>query len=119
MKSVSVAWATAPRSMARAIEQAQRRAVDRGIAVLEEHAAFSRTGRGVAQVETTGLIIAAFEHRDSRSGDPNLHTHIVVSNKVCVIGADGIARWLALDSKALYAMNVTASEAYNTAMGPS
>lgn len=62
------------------------------------------------------MIIAAFEHRDSRSGDPNLHTHIVVSNKVCATGADGIARWLALDSKALYAMNVTASEAYNTAM---
>ncbi|HRY10784.1 MAG TPA: MobF family relaxase, partial [Candidatus Nanopelagicales bacterium] len=117
VKSVSVAWATAPRSLARAIEQAQRRAVDRGIAVLEEHAAFSRTGAGgAAQVETTGLIIAAFEHRDSRSGDPNLHTHIVVSNKVCATGADGIARWLALDSKALYAMNVTASEAYNTAM---
>jgi hypothetical protein len=40
----------------------------------------------------------------------------VVSNKVCVIGADGIPRWLALDGKAMFQMNVAASEAYNTAM---
>ncbi|MGV0993780.1 MAG: MobF family relaxase [Mycobacterium sp.] len=117
VKSVSVAWALAPRTLARQLERAHRLAVKRGIAVLEEHAAFSRMGAGgVAQVESTGLIIAAFDHRDSRSGDPNLHTHIVVSNKVCVIGADGIPRWLALDGKALYQMNVAASEAYNTAL---
>lgn len=117
VKSISIVWATAPRALARAIERAQRRAVKRAVAVLEEHAAFSRMGAGgVAQVESTGLMIAAFEHRDSRSGDPNLHTHIVVSNKVCVIGPDGKQRWLALDAKALYQMNVAASEAYNTAM---
>ena len=52
---------------------------------------------GVAQVNTTGLIAAAFDHRDSRAGDPNLHTHVAVSNKVRAIGADGIPRWLALD----------------------
>ena len=45
---------------------------------LEENAAFSRMGaHGVAQVNTTGLIAAAFDHRDSRAGDPNLHTHLV------------------------------------------
>ena len=117
VKTISIVWATAPRALARAIERAQRRAVKRAVVVLEEHAAFSRIGAGgVAQVQATGLMIAAFEHRDSRSGDPNLHTHIVVSNKVCVIGSDGKQRWLALDAKALYQMNVAASEAYNTAM---
>ena len=50
---------------------------------LEEHAAFSRMGAdGIAQVNTSGLIAAAFDHRDSRAGDPNLHTHVAVSNKV-------------------------------------
>ena len=63
-----------------------------------------------------GLIIAAFEHRDSRAGDPNLHTHITVSNKVCAVGPDGIPRWLALDGAALYRAIVAASEVYNTAM---
>ena len=49
---------------------------------------------GIAQVDTTGLIAAAFDHRDSRAGDPNLHTHVAVSNKVQAIGADGIrAGW--------------------------
>jgi hypothetical protein len=33
--------------------------------------------RGAGDV--TGLIAAAFTHRDSRSGDPDFHTHVVVS----------------------------------------
>ena len=61
---------------------------------------------GVAQVDTTGFIAAAFDHRDSRAGDPNLHTHVAVSNKVCAIGADGIPRWLALDGQPLYKAKV-------------
>ena len=44
---------------------------------------------GVQQVDTTGLVAAAFDHRDSRAGDPDLHTHVAVSNKVRVRAADG------------------------------
>ena len=45
--------------------------------MLEEHAAFTRTGKGgIAQIATNGLTMAAFEHWDSRAGDPNLHTHV-------------------------------------------
>ena len=69
---------------------------------------------GIAQVNTTGLIAAAFDHRDSRAGDPNLHTHVAVSNKVQAIGADGIPRWLALDGTPLHKAVVAASELYNT-----
>ena len=117
VKSVSVVWALAPRALARQIEQAHRRAVEVAIEFLEEHAAFTRMGsRAVAQVDTTGLIVAAFDHRDSRAGDPNLHTHITVSNKVCAIGPDGIARWLALDGTPLHQSTVAASEVYNTAL---
>ena len=64
--------------------------------LVEEHAAFTRTGHGgIAQVETNGLIAAAFEHWDSRAGDPNLHTHVAVSSKVQ--GTDG--KWRALDAR--------------------
>ena len=78
---------------------------------LEKHAAYTRRGtNGIAQVDTTGLIAAAFTHRDSRAGDPDLHTHVAVSNKVCT--ADG--RWLSLDGRALYRNKVAASEHYNT-----
>ena len=82
------------------------------LALVEEHAALTRTGRGgIAQIQTSGLIAAAFEHWDSRAGDPNLHTHVAVSSKVQ--GADG--KWRALDARLLYAMKVAASETYNTA----
>ena len=39
-----------------------------------------------------------FDHRTSREGDPLLHTHLVVANRVQ--GPDG--RWTALDGRDLY-----------------
>jgi conjugative relaxase-like TrwC/TraI family protein len=115
VKSVSALWAIAPAPIARAIEDCHHQAVAETLEFLEEHAAFSRTGaHGVAQVNTTGLIAAAFDHRDSRAGDPNLHTHLVISNKVQAVGADGIPRWLALDGTPLHHAAVAASEFYNT-----
>jgi conjugative relaxase-like TrwC/TraI family protein len=44
-------------------------------------------------------VAVAFEHRMSRAGDPNLHTHVLVQN--AAQGPDG--RWTALDSHRLYA----------------
>ena len=115
VKSVSALWAIAPTPIARAIEECHHHAVAETLEFLEEHAAFSRMGaHGVAQVNTTGLIAAAFDHRDCRAGDPNLHTHLVISNKVQVIGADGVPRWLALDGTPLHHATVAASELYNT-----
>jgi TrwC relaxase len=84
-------------------------------AFIEANAAFTRAGAGgVAQVDTTGLIGAAFTHRDSRAGDPDLHTHVAVSNKVATIDANGVQRWLALDGQPLHRVMVAASELYNT-----
>ena len=82
---------------------------------LEANAAFTRSGtNGVAQVDTTGLIATAFTHRDSRAGDPDLHTHVAISNKVATIDANGVQRWLALDGQPLHRITVAASELYNT-----
>lgn len=115
VKSVSALWAIAPAPIAAAIEQCHHHAVAETLQFLEDQAAFSRMGaQGVAQVNTTGLIAAAFDHRDSRAGDPNLHTHLVISNKVQALGADGIPRWLALDGTPLHHATVAASELYNT-----
>ena len=115
VKSVSTLWAIAPPPIARTIEDCHHQAVAETLEFLEEHAAFSRMGaHGVAQVNTTGLIAAAFDHRDSRAGDPNLHTHLVISNKVQAIGADGIPRWLALDGSRCTRPKSSASEFYNT-----
>ncbi|MEO6712999.1 MAG: MobF family relaxase, partial [Mycobacteriales bacterium] len=111
VKSVSTLWAVAPRAVAEQIEAAHQAAVASALRWLETDAAYTRMGRaGVRQVEVNGLVAAAFTHRDARSGDPDLHTHVAVSNKVQT--RDG--RWLALDGRVLYKANVSASERYNT-----
>ncbi|MGY1684958.1 MobF family relaxase [Geodermatophilus sp. SYSU D00867] len=111
VKSVSTLWALAPPAVAARVEAAHAAAVADTLAWLEEHAAFTRLGAGgVRQVETTGLVAAVFTHRDSRAGDPDLHTHVAVSNKVQT--RDG--RWRALDGRVLHKANVAASERYNT-----
>ncbi|MEB3980213.1 relaxase domain-containing protein [Mycobacterium sp. 663a-19] len=115
VKSVSALWAIAPRDVAAVIEQCHDAAVADALKWLETHAAFTRSGTdGVAQVDTTGLIGAAFTHRDSRAGDPDLHTHVAISNKVATVGADGVLRWLALDGRPIHQFTVAASELYNT-----
>ena len=57
-------------------------------------------------------MAAAFTHRDSRAGDPDLHTHVAVANKVQTL--DG--RWLSIDGRVLFKAKVAASETYNTAL---
>ena len=63
-------------------------------------------------MEANGFIGAAFRHRTSRAGDPQLHTHVVVPN--LVQGADG--RWSAPDGRHLYAWKKTAGTLYQSAL---
>jgi DNA primase catalytic core len=113
VKSVSVLWAVADKSTAAAIERAHRAAVGDALRFIEQHALYTRTGtNGVRQVEVRGLVAAAFTHRDSRAGDPDLHTHVAVANKVQTL--DG--RWLSIDGRILFKATVAASETYNTAL---
>jgi len=119
VKSVSALWAIAPREVAQQIHAAHHAAVQDVLGWLERDASYTRGGAaGVQQLDTTGLLAAAFDHRDSRAGDPDLHTHVAVSSKVRVRNVDGSryahGRWLALDGRVLYKATVTASERYNT-----
>jgi len=113
VKSAVLLWALDERPWVRdAVRQAHEDAKNAALELLEEHAAFTRTGTGgIAQIRTRGLIAAAFDHYDSRDGDPNLHTHVAISSKVQ--GTDG--QWRALDARVLYRITVAASECYNTA----
>ena len=52
------------------------------------------------------MIAAAFDHWDSRAGDPHLHTHVVVANRVQT--ADGM--WRSLDGATLFRYAVALSE---------
>jgi conjugative relaxase-like TrwC/TraI family protein len=113
VKSVSTLWAIADPAVAAVIEQAHQAAVEDALAFIEKHALFTRIGpQGIRQVNVRGLVAAAFAHRDSRAGDPDLHTHVAVANKVQTL--DG--RWLSIDGRVLFKANVAASETYNTAL---
>jgi conjugative relaxase-like TrwC/TraI family protein len=96
-KSVSALWALAD-SSAQAVAE-HRVAVRAALAYLDTHAALSRRGTdGVEQVGSAGLVSALFDHRTSRAGDPQLHTHALVLNKVRC--ADG--RWRTIDATELF-----------------
>jgi conjugative relaxase-like TrwC/TraI family protein len=113
VKSVSSLWAVADPHIAAQIEQAHQAAVQDALGFIERYALFTRQGRnGVRQVNVRGLVAAAFTHRDSRAGDPDLHTHVAVANKVQTL--DG--RWLSIDGRVLFKATVAASESYNTAL---
>ena len=110
-KSVSVLWALSPRSVQDQILQTHHHAIKATLDWLEELVIHTRAGRnGVAHVGTHGAIAAAFDHWESRSGDPQLHTHVVIANRIQRI-MDGA--WVTLDSRTLYKAAVAASEHYN------
>ena len=113
VKSVSTLWAVAEPAVSAAIEKAHQAAVNDALGFIEQQALFTRTGpQGIRQVNVRGLVGAAFTHRDSRAGDPDLHTHVAVANKVQTL--DG--RWLSIDGRVLFKAKVAASETYNTAL---
>jgi conjugative relaxase-like TrwC/TraI family protein len=113
VKSVSTLWAVAEPAVAAVVERAHQAAVNDALAFIEKHALFTRTGpQGIRQVNVRGLVATAFTHRDSRAGDPDLHTHVAVANKVQTL--DG--RWLSIDGRLLFKANVAVSETYNTAL---
>ena len=114
VKSVSTLWALAAPQVAREVEAAHAAAVRATLGLLEREVAFTRVGRGgIRQVPVAGLVAAAFDHRDSRAGDPDLHTHVVISNKVQTLPNEG-AKWLTLDGRIIFKAKVMASEHYNT-----
>jgi TrwC relaxase len=79
-KSVSVLWASAPDAAAQQkVRAAHHEGVRAAMKLLEAEGAFVRRGRnGVRQEKVSGVLAAAFDHRTSRTGDPQMHTHVAV-----------------------------------------
>lgn len=112
-KSVSVLFAVGEPAVRDAIRAAHDRAVVEAITYLEGSASVVRRGAGGARVESAnGLIVAAFRHRTSRAGDPQLHTHALVAN--LAQGTDG--RWSTLDGRRIYAHARAASFVYQAVL---
>ena len=112
-KSVSAMWALADDGVSTAVRRAHAAAVRTALDYLDEHASFSRTGRdGAVQVGSEGFAAAVFDHRTSRAGDPQLHTHALVLNKVrCHDGG-----WRTLDGHEIYAHKKSAGALYQAAL---
>ena len=111
-KSFSIAWGLGDEQLRRGIESAHERAIQDVIRHLEKNVVMTRRGRnGVRQIETSsGVVGTKFRHWDSRAGDPNLHDHVVIANRVQ--GVDG--QWSSIDGRMIYAYGVEASELYNS-----
>jgi conjugative relaxase-like TrwC/TraI family protein len=112
-KSVSVLWGLSDAETSAAVRAAHDRAVAEGLTYLDRHATFARRGAGGEnRIETSGLVAAAFVHRTSRTGDPQLHTHVLAAN--VVRGSDG--RWSSPDARLLYFHARTAGFVYQASL---
>ncbi len=111
-KSASVLWGIADAATQACIADAHHAAVAQVLDFIEREVAATRTGAtgrdgAVAQVDVTGVVATAFDHFDSRAGDPHLHTHVVIGNKVQT-ALDG--KWRSLDGRPIHASVVALSE---------
>ncbi|MFP5375179.1 MAG: MobF family relaxase, partial [Acidimicrobiia bacterium] len=103
-KSVSILWARAGEKDRQAIVECVEEAVAAGVAYLQNHAAFVRTGPGWRACRADGLLAASYLHGTSRALDPQLHAHVVVANMAET--RSGAVR--ALDGRALFTHAKTA-----------
>jgi conjugative relaxase-like TrwC/TraI family protein len=121
-KSVSVLWASLLHAAAEAeaagdeaeaerlteraglVRDAVRRANDRMIAVAERNLAYVRTGHHSKTSgewrDADGLLVASFPQHTNRDGDPQLHVHNAVANRVqrADKAESGDEKWRALDA---------------------
>jgi conjugative relaxase-like TrwC/TraI family protein len=112
-KSVSALWAIGEDSVPQSVLAAHRAAVRTALDYLDAHASFSRVGTdGHTQVTTEGFAAVVFGHRTSRAGDPQIHSHALVVNKVQC--PDGV--WRTVDGHEIYAHKKSAGTVYQAAL---
>ncbi|MEA2233456.1 MAG: hypothetical protein QOD83_3272, partial [Solirubrobacteraceae bacterium] len=112
-KSASVLFGIADERVQRAVLEAQDEAVAAGLSYLERHACRTRIGAGGHEVvRGYGFVGAAFRHRTSRAGDPQVHTHVLVAN--ATRRADGL--WGTLDGRQVYAHARTAGHVHEAVL---
>ena len=112
-KGVSLLFALGDPQLSLTVRAAHDAAVVAALRYLEREAGEVRRGRdGLVRLPGGGFVAAAFRHRTSRAGDPQLHTHVLVAN--IAQGPDG--RWTALDGRQLYAQAKTAGTLYQAVL---
>jgi len=120
-KSVSLLWALGDEETRRQVLEAFEKATVSALGYLESVASSTRgasktpvlddngdpilNGNGTPKfrvetwpIDTAGYVAASFTEFTSRAGDPQVHTHVVIANKVN--GTDGV--WRTVDGRLLY-----------------
>lgn len=109
-KDASILWGIGDPALQARIAQCHERALAATLRQLETNILQSRAGHGgVATVAVKGLIAGQWDHWDTRDGEPHLHSHLVVSNRV-QRASDG--KWVTIDSRSLYRHAVMLSEVH-------
>jgi conjugative relaxase-like TrwC/TraI family protein len=112
-KSVSVLFGIGDENTRRQVVEAHDAAVAAMAGWIERHAHTRRRVAGeVVTIDSDGLVMAAFRQHTSRALDPQLHTHLIVANRV--MSPDG--RWLALDARTLLRDQRTLSAIYHAGL---
>ena len=99
-KSISASWAVADTATRRQLQAAYDVSLGAVVDYVQANAVASRKGvNGVERIDVPdGAAIARFDHYTSRAGDPQLHTHLLVMNRV--LCSDG--KWRTLDGRIVY-----------------
>jgi len=108
-KSVSLLWALGGAETGAEISRAHERSVEAALDYMQREACWTRRGAGGSEfVQGNGYLAAAYLHRSSRNGDPQLHTHVLIAN--ATTGPDG--SWTRLYHPAIYDHAKTAGYIY-------
>jgi conjugative relaxase-like TrwC/TraI family protein len=107
-KSVSILYGLGDAATGRAVLAAHHAGLAEAVGYLDEHLGARRGHGGVQHVAGQGLLSVGFDHRTSREGDPLLHTHLVIANRIQ--GPD--RHWTALDGRDLYRHRLAADAIY-------
>jgi conjugative relaxase-like TrwC/TraI family protein len=112
-KSVSVLFAVGDDDTRNEVLAAHDSAVATMVEWVEAHAHTRfRINGNVAVVDAKGIVAATFRQHTSRVLDPQLHTHVVIANRVR--SPDG--RWLSLDARTLKLDQRTLSSVYHSTL---
>jgi len=97
-KSVSVLWALGGSPVGAEVAEAHAAAVEAALGYLQRQACFTRRGAGGREfLQGSGFLAAGYQHRSSRAGDMQLHTHALIANATFAEG-----RWTRLYHPAIY-----------------
>jgi conjugative relaxase-like TrwC/TraI family protein len=108
-KSVSLLWGIGGADVAKEVAAAHQRSVEAALTYMQRNACWTRRGAGGSEfVQGNGYLAAAYRHRSSRNGDPQLHTHVLIAN--ATKGPDG--KWTRLYHPAIYEHAKTAGYLY-------